>query len=683
MINRVITIVLDGFGVGESPDAKVYGDEGSNTLKGIYENAKLDLPNMKKLGLYNIEGIGIENQAENPIGAYGKAQEKSVGKNSPVGHWEMSGYITNPGFKTYPQAFPKEMIEEFIEKTGVKGILCNEVGSGTEILKRFGEEHIKTGYPIIYTSADSVFQIAAHEDVIPVEKLYEICKITRKMLDKKEYNVGTVIARPFVGTCAKDFTRTYNRKDFESNTFGKTMLDVISENGKQVISIGKIGDLFSKRGITKSIHTNGNADGIEKTIEKIKENTEGLIYTNLVDFDMLYGHRNNIEGYAKALEYFDSKLPEIMENMKETDMLIITADHGNDPSTPSTDHSREYIPIIIYGKQIKANTNIGTRKTYADIGATILDILQMPLLETGESFKNEILDGIEDVKERDLVKKEKEGNGKMDIKEMGKQEKGAISALVLFTVLMFVTILMSVFIIVGVRQKSGLKSSQRVAEVYEEDVDRSDEVYNEVISKGTGNEELEKLKEELAQANATEDKILKDYKAYANGKLLTGTMANREAITDAVSVAASGDYAYIRIPQGGYLTNASSGYPEIKASIADINNATGYKYTQSQYDESYNNGYNAGKTGVTFTKLTKVSGSYDTNQHKTTYSTGITGKTLWKDIFVVPMLIPASGNANNNFYNGTSITYDASNGRVVIDATWTKGITIDVYYLAE
>lgn len=683
MINRVITIVLDGFGVGESPDAKVYGDEGSNTLKGIYENTKLDLPNMKKLGLYNIEGIGIENQAENPIGAYGKAQEKSVGKNSPVGHWEMSGYITNPGFKTYPQAFPKEMIEEFIEKTGVKGILCNEVGSGTEILKRFGEEHIKTGYPIIYTSADSVFQIAAHEDVIPVEKLYEICKITRKMLDKKEYNVGTVIARPFVGTCAKDFTRTYNRKDFESNTFGKTMLDVISENGKQVISIGKIGDLFSERGITKSIHTNGNADGIEKTIEKIKENTEGLIYTNLVDFDMLYGHRNNIEGYAKALEYFDSKLPEIMENMKETDMLIITADHGNDPSTPSTDHSREYIPIIIYGKQIKANTNIGTRKTYADIGATILDILQMPLLETGESFKNEILDGIEDVKERDLVKKEKEGNGKMDIKEMGKQEKGAISALVLFTVLMFVTILMSVFIIVGVRQKSGLKGGQRVAEVYEEDVDRVAEVYNEVTNKSTGNDELEKLKEELAQANATEDKILKDYKAYANGKLLTGTMANREATTDAVSVAASGDYAYIRIPQGGYLTNASSGYPEIKASIADINNATGYKYTQSQYDESYNNGYNAGKTGVTFTKLTKVSGSYDTNQHKTTYSTGITGKTLWKDIFVVPMLIPASGNANNNFYNGTSITYDASNGRVVIDATWTKGITIDVYYLAE
>ena len=391
MKNRVITIVLDGFGVGESPDAHVYGDEGSNTIAGIYNNTKLDLPNLKKIGLYNIKEIGINNEEENPIGAYGKAKEQSVGKNSPVGHWEISGHITNPGFKTYPHAFPKEMIDEFVEKTGVKGILCNEVGSGTEILKRFGEEHMKTGYPIVYTSADSVFQIAAHEDIIPVEKLYEICRIARKMLDKKEYNVGTVIARPFVGTCAEDFTRTYNRKDFESNTFGKTMLDVISENGKEVIAIGKIEDLFSGRGITKAIHTNGNADGIEKTIEEIKNDTEGLIFTNLVDFDMLYGHRNNIEGYAKALEYFDSKLPIIIENMKDTDILIITADHGNDPSTPSTDHSREYIPIVIYGKQIKENVNIGIRETYADIGATILDILQMPLLSTGKSFKNEII----------------------------------------------------------------------------------------------------------------------------------------------------------------------------------------------------------------------------------------------------------------------------------------------------
>lgn len=323
--------------------------------------------------------------------AIGKAKEKSVGKNSPVGHWEISGFITNPGFKTYPNAFPKELIEEFKKETGIKDILCNEVGSGTEILKRFGEEHIKTGYPIIYTSADSVFQIAAHEEVIPVEKLYKICEIARKILDKPQYNVGTVIARPFVGTNSENFTRTYNRKDFESNTFGKTMLDVIKENRREVIAIGKIEDLFSGRGITKEIHTKGNEDGIEKTIEEIKKDTEGIIFTNLVDFDMLYGHRNNIEGYAKALEYFDSKLPIIINNMKDTDILIITADHGNDPSTPSTDHSREYIPILIYGKQIRENVNIGIRETYADIGKTILDILHMPLLIEGISFKEQII----------------------------------------------------------------------------------------------------------------------------------------------------------------------------------------------------------------------------------------------------------------------------------------------------
>lgn len=308
-----------------------------------------------------------------------------------MGHWEISGFITNSGFTTYPQAFPKEMLEEFKKEANLDGVLCNEVGSGTEILKRFGEEHIKTGYPIIYTSADSVFQIAAHENIIPVEKLYEICKIARKMLDKPKYNIGTVIARPFIGTNADNFTRTYNRKDFESDNFGRTMLDILKENKKDVIAIGKIGDLFSGRGITKEIHTKGNEDGIDRTIDEIKKKSKGLIFTNLVDFDMLYGHRNDIEGYAKALEYLDGKLPIIMENMKETDMLIITADHGNDPSTPSTDHSREYIPILIYGKQIKENTNLGIRETYADIGETILDILDMPLLEVGESFKEEII----------------------------------------------------------------------------------------------------------------------------------------------------------------------------------------------------------------------------------------------------------------------------------------------------
>ncbi len=390
MIKRVNIIVLDGFGIGEAPDAKDYGDVGSNTLKGIYTNTKLNLPNLKKLGLYQIEGIGIQEKETEIIGAYGKAREQSVGKNSPVGHWEIAGYITKEGFRTYPQAFPEKLLEEWKQETGIEGILCNKVGSGTELLKEYGEEHMKTGYPIVYTSADSVFQIAAHEDIIPVPKLYELCKIARKICDKPEYNIGTVIARPFVGDRAENFTRTYHRKDFESQKFGKNMLDIISKQ-KEVITIGKIEDLFSGRGITRAIHTEGNADGIEKNIEELQKDTEGLLFTNLVDFDMLYGHRNNIEGYAKALEYFDSKLPVIMQTMKDTDMLIVTADHGNDPSTPSTDHSREYIPILIYGKQIKENVDIGIRKTYADIAATVLDILGMEMLPTGNSFKEEII----------------------------------------------------------------------------------------------------------------------------------------------------------------------------------------------------------------------------------------------------------------------------------------------------
>ena len=393
MINRAIIIVLDGFGVGELPDAYKYGDVGSNTLLGIYNKEHPNLPNMKKLGLYNIDGITINDKVTKTLGAYGKAAETCEGKNSPVGHWEICGYVKKPGFKTYPQAFPKELIEEFIKESGVKGILCNEVGSGTEILKKFGNEHIKTGYPIIYTSADSVFQIAAHEDIIPVKKLYEICKIARKILDNPKYNVGTVIARPFIGDNPQNFVRTYNRKDYESTTFGKTMLDVITEEDKQadVIAIGKIEDLFVGRGITKAIHTNGNSDGIEKTIEHIKKDSTGVIFTNLVDFDMLYGHRNNVKGYSEALEYFDSKLPEIMSNLKDNDILIITADHGNDPTTPSTDHSREYIPILIYGKQIKENVNLGIRKTYSDISATILDLFNLGKLNNGTSFKKQIL----------------------------------------------------------------------------------------------------------------------------------------------------------------------------------------------------------------------------------------------------------------------------------------------------
>ena len=386
MNNRVILIVLDSFGVGEAPDANEYGDIGSNTLEGIYFNSKLYIPNMKKLGLYNIDGLKIPEKEENPIGIYGKAAEKTKGKNSPVGHWEITGFIKDEPFKTYYEGFPQELLDEISKRSGIKGFICNKKGSGTEFLKQYGEESIKLEKPIIYTSADSVLQIAAHEEMISVSKLHEICKIARNVIDEKGYDIGTVIARPFVGTCNDNFQRTYNRKDFECENFGRTMLDVLVDNGKKVLGIGKIEDLYSGRGLSRSIHTNGNTDGIEKTINEIKNSNEDLIFVNLVDFDMLYGHRNNIEGYARALEEFDAKLPEIMDNLRDDDILILTADHGNDPSTPSTDHSREYIPILIYGKKLKNNVNIGIRDTFADISATVLDIFGLEKLENGTSF---------------------------------------------------------------------------------------------------------------------------------------------------------------------------------------------------------------------------------------------------------------------------------------------------------
>ena len=391
MINRAIIIVLDGFGVGETPDAKEYGDEGSNTLAGIYNNTTLNLPNMKKLGLYNIQEIGITNREENPIGIYGKAMEKCCGKNSPVGHWEITGYIKDKPFKIYPNGFPKELLDEIARLAGIKGFICNGKGSGTAFLKEYGEESIRTEKPIIYTSADSVLQIAAHESVVPVPELYRICKIARNVIDERGYEIGTVIARPFVGDNKDNFARTYNRKDFEAVDFGTTMLDVFIKNGKKVLAIGKITDLYTGRGITRSIRTQGNADGIEKTIYEIKNASEELIFTNLVDFDMLYGHRNNIEGYARALEFFDERLPIIIENMRDDDMLIVTADHGNDPSTPSTDHSREYIPIVAFGKKLKSNVDIGIRSSYSDISATILDLFDLPKLDNGKSFKEEII----------------------------------------------------------------------------------------------------------------------------------------------------------------------------------------------------------------------------------------------------------------------------------------------------
>ncbi|KYH35708.1 phosphopentomutase [Clostridium tepidiprofundi DSM 19306] len=389
MTNRVILIVLDSVGMGELPDSAEYGDKGSNTIGNISKKiGGLKLPNLEKLGLGNIDGmVGIE-KCEDAIGAYGRCAELSKGKDTITGHWEMSGIILNTPLNTYPNGFPDDIIKEFEEKIGTK-ILGNKVASGTEIIKELGEEHQKTGYPIVYTSADSVFQIAAHEDVIPLEKLYDMCMIARKMLvgDKM---VGRVIARPFIGDKG-EYTRTANRHDYAIDPFDKTILEYISEKDLNVMAVGKIEDIFNGKGITDAVHTKGNMDGVDKTLEYIKTNKAGLIFTNLVDFDMKYGHRNDVEGYANALVEFDNRLPEIIDAMSEQDVLIITADHGCDPTTSSTDHSREYIPVLIYGSQIKPNVNIGTRKCFCDIGKTILDVLNIENELNGESFKKVIL----------------------------------------------------------------------------------------------------------------------------------------------------------------------------------------------------------------------------------------------------------------------------------------------------
>lgn len=389
MVNRVVLIVLDSVGVGELPDAKEYGDEGSNTLGNISKSiGGLSLPNMEKIGLGNIDGtVGI-NKTANPSGCFGKSLEKSQGKDTTTGHWEIAGIILDKAFPTYPNGFPKEVIEEFEKRIGTK-ILANGPASGTEIIKELGAEHVKTGYPIVYTSADSVFQIAAHEDVIPLERLYEICKIAREML-VGEHGVGRVIARPFTGSDG-NFTRTSNRRDFSLKPTKKTVLNYISEAGMDVWAVGKIEDIYSGYGITRAVHTKSNMDGVNKTLEYMKEEGKGLIFTNLVDFDMLYGHRNNVQGYADALVEFDNRLPEIINFLRKGDVLIITADHGCDPTTPSTDHSREYIPILVYGNDIKKGVNLGIRSTYSDIGKTIGELLNVKTEIEGKSFAEEIL----------------------------------------------------------------------------------------------------------------------------------------------------------------------------------------------------------------------------------------------------------------------------------------------------
>lgn len=390
MSKRCILIVLDSVGIGEMPDANEYGDKGSNTLGNIYKKCNgINIPKLRELGIGNINGGEILGKVDNPIGSFGKAAEKSKGKDTVTGHWEMSGVILETPLNTYPNGFSDEIINEFKEKTGVKGILGNKVASGTAIIEELGEKHMKTGFPIIYTSADSVFQIAAHEDIIPLEKLYKMCEIARKMLVGNN-TVGRVIARPFIGEKG-NFKRTSNRRDYSLDPFGKTMLEYIKENNMKVAAVGKIEDIFNKKGITDAVHIKNNMDGVDKTLDYMDTINDGLIFTNLVDFDMLYGHRNDPEGYKKALEDFDNRLDEIKSKLKNEDILIITADHGCDPTTSSTDHSREYIPILIYGNNIKQGINIGIRSSFTDIGCTILDYLGINNNIKGTSFLKEVL----------------------------------------------------------------------------------------------------------------------------------------------------------------------------------------------------------------------------------------------------------------------------------------------------
>ncbi len=377
-MKRVIIIVLDGVGIGELPDAAKYGDEGSNTLVNL-KKAKPDmqLKNMCALGLGNIEGAELFGKADKPKGLYGRLAEHSAGKDTTTGHWEISGLWLDKPFPTYPDGFGDDVVIPF-EKAIGKKILGNKAASGTVIINELGDEHVKTGCPIVYTSADSVFQIAAHEDIIPVDTLYDYCRIARNML-----NVGRVIARPFTGT-GGNYTRTERRKDFSLEPTGTTLLDEVKKAGLECACVGKIEDIFAGRGITRSVHTTNNADGIEQTIKYIKEDFGGLIFTNLVDTDMLYGHRNDVDGFASALKYFDGKLPEIISAMKEDDILFITADHGCDPTTASTDHSREYIFLLGCGNLPKIN--IGTRSTYADIAASAAKYLGIEADIRGESF---------------------------------------------------------------------------------------------------------------------------------------------------------------------------------------------------------------------------------------------------------------------------------------------------------
>lgn len=383
-VKRVFVIVLDSYGIGYLPDADKFDDVGANTLASIVKSDKYDTPNMKKMGLFNIDGVTCGEGVENPIGSYGRMAEASMGKDTTIGHWEIAGMISPNPLPTYPNGFPKEVLDEFSKQTG-RGVLCNKPYSGTDVIRDYGEEHMKTGDLIVYTSADSVFQIAAHEEVVPLEELYRYCRIAREIL-QGEHGVGRVIARPFLGTCAADFARTRNRHDFSLVPPKKTMMVSLKEQGLDTYGVGKIYDIFAGQAIDHTVSMTCNEDGMEKTLAYMDEDFHGLCFVNLVDFDMMYGHRNDIDGYANAAAVFDRQLGQFMEKMREDDVVIITADHGCDPGFKGTDHSREYTPMLIYGAPVKAGVSIGTRSTFADIAATILDMLGLEERLDGTSY---------------------------------------------------------------------------------------------------------------------------------------------------------------------------------------------------------------------------------------------------------------------------------------------------------
>ena len=368
-MKRVFLIVLDSFGIGAMEDAPSYGDIDVSTIRSVSSSPCFHMENMARLGLFHIDGVTVGDKSGQPTARIARMTEQSRGKDTTIGHWEIAGVISKEPLPTYPEGFPEEVLIPFREETG-RGVLCNLPYSGTDVIRDYGDRHVETGDLIVYTSADSVFQIAAHESVVPVEELYRDCEIAREILQGK-HGVGRVIARPFTGESG-NYTRTPRRHDYSLLPPSVTMLDQLKEAGKDVIAVGKIKDIFAGRGITEAVYTSGNADGIEKTLAYLDKDFEGLCFINLVDYDMLYGHRNDVDGYAKALTYFDEKLPEIMAKLRPDDLLMITADHGCDPGYKvSTDHSREYTPFIMYGEKV-APKNLGTRKTFADIGATVL-----------------------------------------------------------------------------------------------------------------------------------------------------------------------------------------------------------------------------------------------------------------------------------------------------------------------